>query len=367
MNNSNKEENKSFIKYIISIRRSKFTYIILLLAIIPRVIWMTKDIIPESSFLEFNIKPNFDNFINNLDFIKSSLINLLSISWLFVLISFFELIKTKNIRNLSLARINYSKGGKFADGIYFILSIFEFKLSYLTYFATLGISKFSAGFRTFLNRTYENLIPIDFFSNSFTIFIMFILGLLIFELGQYISHRISHAYFWEIHEFHHSATEMNILNVNRSGPLHQTINGLTELPFVLLGVVFVNQAIEQGQWPIFILWTIFGVAGECFGYIGHSSFKLIFPKPISYIFLSPSLHWLHHSDNPKHFNKNFGRVLCIWDQIFGTYLDESNLKDVKGFGFKHSAYNKYNPFYCYYILPIKKLLQRKLKINFKMF
>ena len=76
MNNTNKEENKSFIKYIISIRRSKFTYILLLLAIIPRVIWMTKDIIPESSFLEFNIKPNFDNFINNLDFIKSSLINL---------------------------------------------------------------------------------------------------------------------------------------------------------------------------------------------------------------------------------------------------------------------------------------------------
>ena len=116
---------------------------------------------------------------------------------------------------------------------------------------------------------------------------MFILGLLIFELGQYISHRVSHAYFWEVHEFHHSATEMNILNVNRTGPLHQAINGLIDLPFVLLGVLFVNQAIVQGQWPIFILWTIFGVAGECFGFIGHSSLKLIFPKPIPYIFLSP--------------------------------------------------------------------------------
>ena len=326
---------------------------------------MTKDVMPGSSFLDFNIKLNIDNFINNLDFIKSKSINILSVSWLFILISFFELIKSKNVRNTSLGRINYSKGRKYADLIYFILSLFEFKLSYLTYFATFGISRFSASFRSFLNKVYENLVPIDFFSNSFTIFIMFILGLLIFELGIYTSHRISHAYFWEVHEFHHSATEMNIFNINRTGPLQQTISGLVDLPFVLLGVVFVNQSIEQGQWPIFVLWTIFGVVGECVGYIGHSSLKLIFPKPISYIFLSPSLHWLHHSDNPKHFNKNFGRVLCIWDQIFGTYLDESHLKDIKEFGFKHSSYNKYNPFYCYYILPIKKLLRRKLKINLR--
>ena len=365
MNNIIKEKNKTFLKYIINIRRSKITYIVLLLAIAPRVIWMTKDVMPDSNLFEFSVKLNFNNFINNLGFTKSLIIKLLSVSWLFILITFFEFIKSKNIRNLSISRINYSKGGKYADLIYYILSLFEFKLSYLTYFATLGISSFSGSFRSFLNKVYENLVPIDFFSNSFTIFFMFILGLLIFELGQYISHRLSHAYFWEVHEFHHSATEMNILNVNRTGPLHQAINGLIDLPFVLLGVVFVNQSIVQGQWAIFILWTIFGIAGECFGFIGHSSLKLIFPKPISYIFLSPSLHWLHHSDNPKHFNKNFGRVLCIWDQIFGTYLDESNLKDIKGFGFKHSAYNKYNPLYCYYILPVKKLLQRKLKINFR--
>jgi len=317
---------------------------------------------PDSRFLELNIKLNLDNFINNLNFINTISIKALSAGWLFILISLFELIKSKNIQQLSLARINNSKGAKFADLIYYFLSMVEFKFSYLTYFATLGISRFSASFRTFLNNVYENLVPFDLFSNSFTCLIMFVLGLLIFELGQYISHRVSHAYFWEVHEFHHSATEMNIFNVNRTGPLQKTINGLIDLPLVLLGVVFVNQAIEQGQWSLFILWTIFGIVGDCFGFIGHSSLKLVFPKPISYIFLSPSLHWLHHSDNPKHFNKNFGRVLCIWDQLFGTYLDESNLKDIKGFGIKNSEYNKFNPLYCYYILPIKKLF-KKLRIK----
>ena len=130
---------------------------------IPRVLWMTKDIMPDSRFLDLNIKLILDNFINNLNLINSLSIKALSVVWLFILISVFELIKSKNIKYLSLARINNSKGGKYADFIYYILSMFEFKLSYLTYFATLGISRFSTSFRTFLNNTYENFVPIDLF------------------------------------------------------------------------------------------------------------------------------------------------------------------------------------------------------------
>ena len=44
----------------------------------------------------------------------------------------------------------------------------------------------------------------------------FTLTVLLTELDDYITHRIAHTYFWELHEFHHSATEMNIFNVNRN-------------------------------------------------------------------------------------------------------------------------------------------------------
>ena len=64
-----------------------------------------------------------------------------------------------------------------------------------------------------------------------------------------------------------------------------------------------NQSIGQGQWAIFILWNIFVIIDEFFGSIGHISLRLTLPKPISYIFLCPSLHWLNHSINPKHHNK----------------------------------------------------------------
>ena len=78
--------------------------------------------------------------------------------------------------------------------------------------------------------------------------------------------------------------------------------------------------------------------------LGHSSHKWIFPKFLSWAIFSPSLHWLHHSTNPNHFDKNFGAVFVFWDKLFNTYLDESHLKNIKAFGVENSIYNKINPF-----------------------
>ena len=362
-----KIDSDSYIKYILNITRSKLAYIFLLLVIVPRVIWMTRDIIPEATLFQININSAINVFIANLDFAIMYLLKSLNVIWIFIVITIFELTKSKNINNVSLARIKHSKGGKYADLIYFSLSFIVDYFRVLSVFATLGIARISDNFSGVLNGAYEKIFPADLLSNGFMIISVFIIGLLLMELGEYISHRISHKYLWSLHEFHHSATEMTILNVKRGSILESSLVSLVTLPITLLAILIINQSIEQGQWSIFILWTIFGIAGECFGYIGHSSLKLTFPKPISYIFLSPSLHWLHHSNNPKHHNKNFGRVLCIWDQIFGTYLDESHLKDIHSFGDKNSEYNKHNPLFCYFILPFKKLgkdLFKKTKLIF---
>ena len=74
--------------------------------------------------------------------------------------------------------------------------------------------------------------------------------------------------------------------------------------------------------------------------------------------MSPSLHWIHHSDNPEHYDKNFGTSLPYWDRLFGTYLGEEHIKDISGYGIESTDYNKYHPLYCYSILPLKKLSRR---------
>jgi sterol desaturase/sphingolipid hydroxylase (fatty acid hydroxylase superfamily) len=42
---------------------------------------------------------------------------------------------------------------------------------------------------------------------------------------------------------------------------------------------------------------------------------------------------VHHSGNPKHFNKNFGSCLALWDWMFGTLYVPQKEREPLIFGF----------------------------------
>ena len=39
---------------------------------------------------------------------------------------------------------------------------------------------------------------------------------------------------------------------------------------------------------------------------------------LKYILVTPQSHRIHHSIEPRHFNKNFGLFFSVWDRLFGT-------------------------------------------------
>jgi sterol desaturase/sphingolipid hydroxylase (fatty acid hydroxylase superfamily) len=51
------------------------------------------------------------------------------------------------------------------------------------------------------------------------------------------------------------------------------------------------------------------------------------------LFVSPAHHQVHHSSNPKHFNKNFGSCLALWDWMFGTLYVPQREREPLTFGF----------------------------------
>lgn len=61
------------------------------------------------------------------------------------------------------------------------------------------------------------------------------------------------------------------------------------------------------------LLAIFNMIGN----LRHSHVWLDFGI-LGYIFISPAQHQIHHSALPKHFGKNCGFALAIWDWAFGT-------------------------------------------------
>lgn len=79
-------------------------------------------------------------------------------------------------------------------------------------------------------------------------------------------------------------------------------------------------------------------------YAGHSSFDIRYPWPICLIYLEPRDHWLHHSIEEKHYGKNYGLTISIWDKLFGSYLrlDPSRYKELR-YGVKNTDYNKSFP------------------------
>ena len=46
------------------------------------------------------------------------------------------------------------------------------------------------------------------------------------------------------------------------------------------------------------------------------------PKPIEFIFNTPSHHRVHHGSNEVYLDRNYAGILVIWDRLFGSFEPE---------------------------------------------
>ena len=268
----------------------------------------------------------------------------------------------ENFNLTSIGRIKFSEGFKGADYWYWFLSTVTIKIPILLTFLTLGYTSLTRGaekgLSAWLTKLSDTIFPSSL--NIFHLTIIFIISILFVELIQYIRHWIQHniGLFWDLHEFHHSATEMTILSRMRFAPIESIFLDFLLIPFSIFFGLIISKSLATGSTlllSIQIVHTILFIFNDVFG---HSSLKIIYPKPISNFIMSPSCHWLHHSSNPKHYNCNFGITYTLWDKVFGTYLDERNIKNIYGFGVENTQYNKHHPIYAMYFLPFSKILRR---------
>ena len=151
---------------------------------------------------------------------------------------------------------------------------------------------------------------------------------------------------------------MTILSSARDVKLVDILLSPLILPFEVFTALFINEFLSQGLMLPIIIYLIDYMFDSAFLFLGHSSLKVIYPKPLSLIYMSPALHLIHHSNNPDHYDKNFGIKFTFWDKLFNTYLDETHVKNIYGYGVENTEYNKYHPLFVYCILPIKKMIKR---------
>jgi sterol desaturase/sphingolipid hydroxylase (fatty acid hydroxylase superfamily) len=145
---------------------------------------------------------------------------------------------------------------------------------------------------------------------------------LVWDFGYWLAHYLNHhlQFLWELHKVHHAAEVITPFTNWRVHPLYSVVLlnvlaacvgaatgffdwyfGMRMPQFELLGM---NVAI------FFYIWTLY--------HLQHTEFWIPFSGLLGYLLISPAHHQLHHSREPRHFDKNFGGCLAIWDAIFHT-------------------------------------------------
>lgn len=133
-------------------------------------------------------------------------------------------------------------------------------------------------------------------------------AILLADFLYYWEHRLMHriGIGWATHTVHHSSPHFNMSVAYRFGPLDGIFPLLFSIPAVFLGFnPFLMFAAE-----LFV---------QTFQAILHTEVIGKLPKPIEYIFNTPSHHRAHHGSNKQYWDKNYAGILIIWDRMLGTF------------------------------------------------
>jgi sterol desaturase/sphingolipid hydroxylase (fatty acid hydroxylase superfamily) len=171
-----------------------------------------------------------------------------------------------------------------------------------------------------------------------------LLELLAYEFGYWSSHYLFHEIpaLWEFHKVHHSAEVLTTLTEMRTHPVEiiffmNAIGFCTGSVFGVMTYVFGPGIRPFTLLNANIVLMLFIVT---IGHLRHSHMWIAFTGVAGRLFQSPAHHQIHHSDQPRHFNKNLGFALAIWDWLFGTlYVPETYEKITFGVGAEHVRYD----------------------------
>ena len=130
-------------------------------------------------------------------------------------------------------------------------------------------------------------------------------GVIFADLLAYWNHRFQHKFIWPVHALHHSQTELHAANYYG----HFSEGAFR---FVLFALPLSLVHFEFASTPFVI-----AVARDTLERFIHSPTTINF-GPLARVLVEPRYHRIHHSTDPRHFDKNFGILFSFWDRLFGT-------------------------------------------------
>jgi sterol desaturase/sphingolipid hydroxylase (fatty acid hydroxylase superfamily) len=129
--------------------------------------------------------------------------------------------------------------------------------------------------------------------------------------GGWLVHLIEHKtkLLWRFHVVHHADNNVDVTTGLRHHPVESVIRGL----FFFIGIVVSGAP----MYAVMIYQTVL-VFFTAFEHANISLPKWL-DRGMSYIFVSPNMHKVHHHWKQPFTDSNYGAILSIWDRLLGTF------------------------------------------------
>jgi sterol desaturase/sphingolipid hydroxylase (fatty acid hydroxylase superfamily) len=138
-----------------------------------------------------------------------------------------------------------------------------------------------------------------------------VLGVVLLDLAIYLQHAMFHAVplLWKLHLVHHADVDFDVTTGTRFHPAEMVLSGIFKL-----GVI-------AALGPPALAVLVFEVLLNATSLFNHGNIRIpgAVDRLLRYIVVTPDMHRVHHSVDPREHNRNFGFALPWWDRIFGTY------------------------------------------------
>ena len=141
-----------------------------------------------------------------------------------------------------------------------------------------------------------------------------LLSVLALDLAIYLQHRMFHAVplLWRLHRMHHADLDFDVTTGARFHPIEIGLSMLIKFAVILaLG-------------PPAVAVLIFEVLLNASSTFNHGNVRMAaaMDRALRRVVVTPDMHRVHHSIDPRETNSNFGFSLPWWDRLFGTYRAE---------------------------------------------
>ena len=146
-----------------------------------------------------------------------------------------------------------------------------------------------------------------------------ILAFILLDFAVWLEHVISHKWpwLWRIHRMHHADTGFDLTTALRFHPLEIVLSMIWKAAVI----------IALGAPPVAVL--VFEIVLNGAAMFNHANIKL--PKAVDAILrlliVTPDMHRIHHSTDPRETDSNYGFNLAIWDRLFSTYTQSPRRGD----------------------------------------